>query len=758
MKQCFIPIKASMGLLMLFCFFLVPGIAFAKADVSTVSLSSLEQIEPLVINGPEVSAALSAVLRDEAFEEASKQRAGAKYFGGITYGYSNELTFDTNEYKKKHSNLSFGLNFPLFGTFQKEKIGKLEAQTASIESKHNSNMILLNNLAELRKAYTTLWIEQQKEEVAQHFLNTEAETEHILLERQAQGLVLPVDRLEFLAVYYDVKRDMTASKLRQTKALKVITLATGIKWEMNEKLKAPSLPSIDGKKIDINNHPEMLFQNQLVSQYEKLLAEKKAIDRDGNLTIGLTGTREFPGSTISGGYIALSITEPFKAIGSKDQAKLAAAHDLKRAKEEEKSTRLKLDAQVEEALAAASHAAANVNAYEAHLIVMAESIREKMLRREVLPGDTFEQLQYSKSQYYRTAIEMLDQEEQFLQSAIEINSYVYPSGVVSESKERNLLINENDAVRNKLLAQNWLDSKSVQENMNVPLDFSNIRNLKITAVPFEPSVKPSDYSNVEKPTALLGTTKAAVYIWNAEPFLQSATRKSALDELIGAGFSRVLISFTHKQISDLLSQKGEDELNALLSAARSKGVRIDLMLGDPTWAEADHRGELIEIIKQLEKFDFDGIHLDIEPDSLPDASVRRAVLLEGLADTIKEVKKETVRPVSISIHPRYLEGDLGVLARQKLLPLGLEEIVVMIYSNNPYSTAQRMSGIISSNPNMALSLAQSVERNIPPEESYATCTQQELKDNLRVLEESLASYGLKEIFIQGWAEYKGEVR
>lgn len=757
MEQKFIRIKASIGgFLLLFCFLLVPATMFADGNVSSAPLSSLEKIEPLINDGPEVLETLSAISRDEAFEALARQRMGAKYFGGITYGHNNEPTFDTSNDKSRYNqlNLAGGLNFPLLGTLQKEKIGKLETETATMESKHRSNMLLLNNLVALRKAYITLWIEQQKEEMAMLFLNTEAETAHILQERQAQGLVLPVDRLEFLAVYHDVKRDLAASKLRQTRALRIICLVTGRKWDMTKKLQIPSLPSIDGKKIDLTIHPDVVFQNNLVSQYEKLFAAKKRIDREGNLAIGSTLTRDFPGSTGNGAYITFSMTGPIKDIGSKDQARLAAASDLNRAKQEELFIRLKLDGQVEESLAMAAYSAADVNARTSHLIVMAESIREKMLRRAVLPGDVFEQLQRSKSQYYGTALEMLDHEEMFLQSEIDIISYVYPRGLASESTQRVFPIKENDAVRNKLLSPGWLNSKNIQENINVPLDFSGIPELKIPVLPLS-SIEKKSANPIQKESAVfLRKVKAAVYVWNAQPFLQSDTRTAALNQIVDAGFSRVLISFTHQQLIDLLSPRGKEELDALIVATKSRGVRIDVMLGDPTWAEADHRGELLSLIKQLRKFDFDGLHLDIEPDSLPGASARQPELLEGLANTIKAVKEITMLPISISIHPRYLEGELGALARQKLLKLGLEEVVVMIYSNTPNSVAKRMSAIITSNPNVTFSLAQSVEKNIPSAEGYGQSTQQEFKDAMYILEDNLASNGLKGIFIQAWEDYK----
>ncbi|MDF2567689.1 MAG: hypothetical protein K0R90_1145 [Oscillospiraceae bacterium] len=752
MKQWFIRTKAS--ILLLFCLLLIPVSISADSNVPA-TLLSLEQIEPLIINGPEVLAALSAISRDEALEVLARQKAGAKYFGGVNYGYSNEPKFDTSEDKNKYNKLSItgGLNFPLLGTLQKEKIGKLEAEIAALESKHYASMLSLNNLVVLRKAYTTLWIEQQKEEVAKRFLNTEEETTHILQRRQAQGLVLPVDRLEFLSVYHDVRRDMTASKLHQMQALKILGVSTGRTWDLTEKLKAPSFPSIEGKKIDLTTHPEVVYQHNLVSQQEKLLAETKRIEREANLTIGLNATRDFPGSTGNGAYIAFSMTEPIKSLGSKDQAKLAAGDELSRAKKEETVARLKLNGQVEEALATAAYAAADVNARASHLIVMAESIREKMLRRMVLPGDTFEQLQHSKSQYYRTAMDMLDQEKLFLQSVIDITSYVYPRGLGSELTERVFSINENDSKRTKLLAPNWLDAKNIQDDMSAPLDFSDLPNLKTPIVTFESAKKiPAD--RIETRPMLFETVKSAIYVWNAAPFLQSNSRTEALNEISDAGFSRMILSFTPKQVSQLVSPTGKKELNALIVEAKGKGLRIDLMLGDPTWAEADHRGELLTLIKQLQKFDFDGLHLDIEPDSLPGAAARRAELLEGLTDTITAVKQITKLPVSLSIHPRYLEGDLGVLAREKLLPLGLEEIVVMIYSDNPHATTQRMSAIITANPNVPFSLAQSVERNIPLAESYADSTRQEFKDAMHLLEDNLASYGLKGIFIQAWEDYK----
>jgi len=761
MEQMFFRSAASAARwLLLVCFLFLPVSVSAAANPSSAQSLSLEQLEPLVNDGPEAAAVSAALARDEALETLQDQRTGAKYFGGVTYGYSNEPIYETSAEKNRYNKLSVtgGLTFPLLGTLQKEKLDKLEAETTALKTQRDSGMFFLNNLVTLRKAYATLWIEQQKAEAANRFLQTEGETSYILQERQNQGLLLPTDRLEFLAVYSDARRDIAASQLRRLQAWKTICRITGRTWDMPAKVTAPTLPAIDGRTIDLSSYPEIVFQKKLVSQYEKRYDETRRIDREADLTVGLTAARDYPGATGNGAYIAFSMKEPIKQVGAKDQAKLAAADDLARARNEELFFRMKINSRAEETLAALNYASADVSARTAHLLVMAEAIREKTLRRAVLPGDTFEQLQHSKSQYYRTVLEMLDHEEIFLHSAIELVSFVYPDGLKSEPQQRIIFISDNNDARNKLLAPKWLDSRDSQDAVSLPLDFSYLPKLAVPAVSFGP-VEPLTTKDSRKVTSLsLKKTKAAVYVWDARPFLQGSTRTEELNQIVAAGFSHMLISFTRQQIDDFSSLYASRELEALLAAAKGRGIRADLLLGDPTWAEPEHRGELLLLVRQMQKFGFAGLHLDIEPDSLPDAANRRAELLAGLADTVKAVKETTKLPVSISIHPRYLEGELGVVAAKKLLPLGLEEVVVMLYSNNPQSTGRRMAAIMAANPNQSFAVAQSVETNIPSLETYAGHTPGEFAAAMHLLEDQLSVYGLKEITIQSWEDYrKGDI-
>ena len=100
---------------------------------------------------------------------------GAKYFVSTTFGYSDEPLFETSEESASYSKLGVGagLVFPLFGTWNRQKISALESEIKSIESNFRPLLLRMYNLTALRKAYVTLWSECEKIAMANRFLSTE---------------------------------------------------------------------------------------------------------------------------------------------------------------------------------------------------------------------------------------------------------------------------------------------------------------------------------------------------------------------------------------------------------------------------------------------------------------------------------------------------------------------------------------------------------------------------------------------------------
>ena len=745
-----------------------------------LTLPPLHEAELMVGDGPEVLAAISAMARDAQLRELEHQRMGAKYFFSATFGYSDEPLFETSKESASYSKLGIGagLIFPLFGTWSKQKIGALESEIRSIESKYRPQIIKLHNLNALRKAYVTLWSECEKIAMAERFLKTEQDTSKILFEREDVGLILPADRLEFMTAYDMAVRDIAVSDIRKTQAIQIIRLATGQMWDMPQKMEIPTLPAFRKLGNDIENHPEIAMRRETLKKYEKLLHEKRSIDREGSFTIGATAAKDFPGEIGTGVYASVTINEPLgTAFSKEDKIEMAAAADLKRAQLDEIFMRIKVQGEAEEAASLASYAVANIKAQESRLAALAESVRERIMRHASIAGDTFEQLQKSRYQYYRGAMDLLDSEMIFMQTGADLLYYAYPDGLLSEPSERIRPIVDNP-LRSRMLDPDWLVSK-----VNVPGGNSRIvasgkpavtKTVEILTKPKMPEIsiatipagssKTTQTSSLEKEPVLeeAESTRAglyqnkSVYVWDATPFFASGTRISSLEELKRNGFDHFLISFTAEQIKNFENYYNRMELEDLLSAANSMGIRADLLLGEPTWLYPEERKGLLNILEKMKKYKFKGIHLDIEPDSLPGAEGKREELLELMIDTLREVKNVTDLSLSISVHPRYLEGSLGVISSRGFSKLGLEYIAVMIYTTNSDTAIARMKNIMLMMPFLNFRLAQSVEKVLSPEESYFSSGVKGYSGSMEnICNELRNSKGFSGVIIQAWEDFGG---
>ncbi len=74
---------------------------------------------------------------------------------------------------------------------------------------------------------------------------------------------------------------------------------------------------------------------------------------------------------------------------------------------------------------------ANIRAQESRLAALTEAVRERIIEACIISGDTFEQLQKSRYQYYRGVMDVLDSEMIFMQTGVDLLGYAYPDGHLS---------------------------------------------------------------------------------------------------------------------------------------------------------------------------------------------------------------------------------------------------------------------------------------------------------------------------------------
>ena len=228
---------------------------------------------------------------------------------------------------------------------------------------------------------------------------------------------------------------------------------------------------------------------------------------------------------------------------------------------------------------------------------------------------------------------------------------------------------------------------------------------------------------------------------------------------------------------------GVAALESCIHDAHALGISLIWLLGDPTWILPEHRDALLTLVRAFRSVPFDGIHLDLEPDQLPQAKGRRAELAGHMLDTVNAVIKESPWPLGLSLHPRYLrpKGSAPWLAAELRLA-GVREVAVMAYIVNQAQLQNTMRTVIrhmadSANPKALrtgggkpgggtppeagrgerppapyLTLAQSFEPGMGKQTSHASAGRPAFDAWLRALRQE-ASMPVDGLLIQAWEDY-----
>lgn len=247
------------------------------------------------------------------------------------------------------------------------------------------------------------------------------------------------------------------------------------------------------------------------------------------------------------------------------------------------------------------------------------------------------------------------------------------------------------------------------------------------------------------------------YIWDSENLLDTQRSSQQLNQLKRLGIQELLVGLTGQQVKN--GRATEEALRRLLAAAQARDLRVSLLLGDPSWIEPQGRPELLTLIKRYQALPFQGLHLDLEVEQLgwpvPAERLNQWLL------TLKEAKRVSPWPVSISSHPRWFEsnGSATTTTNAVCVPCGLggvHSVSLMMYQRNPERVTQRSLAIARRWPQLRFRLAQSVESQLSAEESWhgvpATTLEQQVSQWRRVLSDA----GFDGVDWQDWKQFPKE--
>ena len=260
-----------------------------------------------------------------------------------------------------------------------------------------------------------------------------------------------------------------------------------------------------------------------------------------------------------------------------------------------------------------------------------------------------------------------------------------------------------------------------------------------------PLPKPAD------PAPLVPTWSQGVYLWNSLRLLDPKSQEAELQQLQRQGMTELLVGLSAPQVR--AADGSKLALAALLRNAHRRGMRVQLLLGDPSWILPAHRFELLELVTRYRQLPFDGLHLDLEVEQLgwPVPPSR----LSQWLDTVVELQQQSPWPVGISSHPRWFEqdGDRGEAPCGPCRLSRLGAISLMIYQRNPQRSAARASAIARRWPQLHFRLAQSVEKNLGAELSWHGSSAAQLQQQVQNWRLELEPHGIGGIYWQDWQDY-----
>ena len=202
------------------------------------------------------------------------------------------------------------------------------------------------------------------------------------------------------------------------------------------------------------------------------------------------------------------------------------------------------------------------------------------------------------------------------------------------------------------------------------------------------------------------------YVWQGMALMKNV----ALLKVLPAVTGRLLLSFTAADYRFLATSNGVRLAKSFISKANMRGIRVELLIGEPTLVLPLYQNNIQSYVKVFERIPFDGVQLDCERDQLP--VYQQDDWDTGIVELVKATRYQLGRftdrviPVGITVHHRELTFvDLQVYLHNA----GYPEVIAMYYASNPETVMNVTSYPIWGKEN--ISLAVSIESALSPEES-----------------------------------------
>lgn len=671
----------------------VLGLAAGRA----LALPPLAELEARLAVSPESQLYDQAYAAARAQLKAGTVNLGVSFYGNAGVASNRDIIDPTHSYAYRETAEGLGLSVPMLGSRLQVQSGldDQQVQVALLDGRRELQRRDL--LQRLRKAYAIYWQAQRLQILADKFLANEDAVRRVLDMRTAAGLLLDADRLDLENGYQLAHRDAAQAAAVQASALDTLRILTNSDLDGGvaaPPLRADCTPASATDTAWLATDPELLSLQRIVELRRNDPRGSALYAVQSSLQVGYQNLDQLnTGQHGGSGTITWKFQMP---IGYGSQRRLysqAAAAELSRAKLELEIRRRELQNQRRELIRREATLHESLQLASAQLAAADAAVEERELRAGDLSGDVIEQLQRARLARYNAA------------------------KAVTETETA--------------LASWYADWSRFDDSPCAGSD------------------------PVVEHTSNGGPSTRTLYIWRAGGWLAAAGEPSGdadLARLQAAGFGRLLVSLDAQQMS--LAVRDPRALSAAVRATQRRGLQVGLLLGDSSWIQDAHRGELLQILRQLKSVPFDALHLDLEPEQLKQPAVGESNAFASLVATLQAVATVSPWPIELSTHPRNLGVSVnGVDFAEWLRRLQIEP-TLMIYVANPERAVAIAEPILQRNSQLHFRVALSLEQSAPAEQTLSKYDPAERQRRLQYVEQRLQAANFDGIALQledGWS-------
>jgi len=665
--------------------------------------------------------------------QANEAQKGWEVFGTVSGGYQKS-PFAREPFGRFFDPLArIGLRYPLLGSAERQDRAISDAATqVQIETiRHDWSKRLAALVME--ENYAAYWSAQKMLALTETYLHLRnLGVEKVLQQRNQTGLLLMSDYFEFISAFERAERAQLEFINNRDQALTRLMHLTNLPIAPFEAIK-PGLSGVAREASSDVQQPDLMILQAQIDHLRKIRETEHWQGIDSDLSLVAFGGPAIPHPSPEssqfgyGGAIGFNFRMPLEIVSYRKNEQSRLSSQLVSFQTEFSRREQELDLEFKSMLGRYHQLVQQIRFQHTRLDAARESMRERYLRLHALDGDVIEKYIQAVNTYYRTALEYVEAESEQWKLHIRLRQFLSKvsngADPVNPQAEQSSIIEPLEKARQYFERPSSSSAQSVHSHDPLP-------------IPTEAD-----------------SAKYSVYLWN---FGEIQARSNFWKKAKKLRIKRILLSLTARQINAAVTKPAH--LKNFLQNARRNGISVELLLGDPYWILPEERPHLLAIIKKLKHIHFDGLHLDIEPEQLSEAQVDKK-MLEEFVETIRQAAAVSPWPVAVSVHHRYLEREstLGICVLCQFEKIGVTEVTVMYYSVNVANVVATMRSALQQFPDLRFSLAQSLERELEPENSYAHKPQATFRRAMQQLQNQLQASNFNGLAIQSWKDWEAYI-